>query len=681
MPMLTDLKRRDFFRSVILTTVGLLSKDLLCPSPARANESQQFNTNSPVVENYLLFVPYITAKQGGKIAVTLYSGKREFVPIPYHCGDQFSVTIKNIGENGNDCVFQIYTLYDVQSRFADKVYANIDITHFLTDLTKTQCKTVYEQGEDGKIVNDMAALELLDYVINTSKLDENIKKRYDLASQNSRLLMISEVIEKSLEKSSLDQENKTLLRGTFEYLKSGLPIPNFQALTELDSIVYNADIPDSLRQTYAFGSAVSRALTVDYLIIEKINTDPQLTFNSQQNYLSIYKEIRDGKKVSDSDLLQEVDEFILKSDLPENAKLVYLQTHEQDIDDEKDLEYNLQNLRQTYQNGGNVAPYATKVISWVGTEAATGVTISSLSGAAATNATLAVLGGGSVATGGLGMLGGLAVVTGGAALIGAAGIISIGLVSQMDSEDLKNLGVAVGGGTLLGASAVFAAWTAASALGVAGTLSGAAAITATMTALGGLSLVTGGTALVASGAAYIIWSFLHSHKKRDQGLLEQLETRLYTLNEPPIPNSFEEFIASQIQSNYSREEGFSAPNIPLNLLINAEKKWLSLDFLDSNEKVIALIDRSMWDDGKEGMVFSNNRVIWKQALFSTKFIYYSDIFDILNKPNLWKINLSKYQDLSEKVLSLSNFLYDNSDNEKLMSFLDEISQKYQLSVT
>ena len=309
------------------------------------------------------------------------------------------------------------------------------------------------------------------------------------------------------------------------------------------------------------------------------------------------------------------------------------------------------------------------------------VTISSLPGAAATNATLAVLGGGSVATGGLGMLGGLAVVTGGAALIGAAGIISIGLVSQMDSEDLKNLGVAVGGGTLLGASAVFAAWTAASALGVAGTLSGAAAITATMTALGGLSLVTGGTALVASGAAYIIWSFLHSHKKRDQGLLEQLETRLYTLNEPPIPNSFEEFIASQIQSNYSREEGFSAPNIPLNLLINAEKKWLSLDFLDSNEKVIALIDRSMWDDGKEGMVFSNNRVIWKQALFSTKFIYYSDIFDILNKPNLWKINLSKYQDLSEKVLSLSNFLYYNSDNEKLMSFLDEISQKYQLSVT
>ena len=138
--MLTDLKCRDFFRSVILTTVGLLSKDLLWPSPARANENQQLNTNSPIVENYLLFVPYITAKQGGKIPVTLYSGKREFVPIPYHCGDQFSVTIKNIGENGNDCVFQIYTLYDVQSRFADKVYANIDMTNFLTDLTKTQCK-------------------------------------------------------------------------------------------------------------------------------------------------------------------------------------------------------------------------------------------------------------------------------------------------------------------------------------------------------------------------------------------------------------------------------------------------------------------------------------------------------------------------------------------------------------
>lgn len=679
--MLTDLKRREFFRSIILATVGLLSNDLIFSSPAIANENQQLNTGSPVVENYLLFAPYIIAKQGGKIPVTLYSGKREIVSIPSHCGDQFSITMKNIGENGNDCVFKIYTLYDVQSRFADKIYENIDTTNFLTDLSKIQCKIVYEKVEDGKIVDDTAALELLDYVVSTSKLNENIKKRYALASQNSRLLIISKTIEDSLEKSSLDEEKKTLLRGTFEYIKSGLPIPNFQALTELDSIVYNSDISDSLRQTYAFGSAVSRALTVDYLIIEKIKTDPYLTSDSQQNYLSIYKEVRDGKKVSNTDLLQQVDSFILESDLPENAKVVYLQTHNQEIDNDKNLEYNLENLTKAYQNGGNVAPYATKVISWVGTEAATGVTISSLSGAAATNATLAVLGGGSVATGGLGMLGGLAVVTGGAALIGAAGIISIGLVSQMDSEDLKNLGVAVGGGTLLGASAVFAAWTAASALGVAGTLSGAAAITTTMAALGGLSIVTGGTALVASGAAYIIWSFLHSHKKRDQGLLEQLETRIYTLNEPPLPNSLEEFIVSQIKDEYKIKKVFLAPDIPLNLLINAKKSWLSFD---SNEKIIALIDSSEFNDGKAGMVFSNNKIFWKRIMGNPDLLSYSEISDFFANQKLLKDNISKYDRLSEKIHDASDlFFFDGEDvdNEKLRLVLQEISQQYLLNVT
>jgi hypothetical protein len=79
------------------------------------------------------------------------------------------------------------------------------------------------------------------------------------------------------------------------------------------------------------------------------------------------------------------------------------------------------------------------------------------------------------------MLGGLAVVTGGAALIGAAGLLSVALVSEMDGEDFKNLGIAAVTGTLAGAGAVFIAWTGASALGVAGTLSGAAAITSIIT--------------------------------------------------------------------------------------------------------------------------------------------------------------------------------------------------------
>ena len=112
--MLTDLKRRDFFRSVILTTVGLLSKDLLCPSPARANESQQFNTNSPVVENYLLFVPYITAKQGGKISVTLYLEKENLSLFPTIVATNFLSRLKILEKTVMIVSFKfiLYTMFN-----------------------------------------------------------------------------------------------------------------------------------------------------------------------------------------------------------------------------------------------------------------------------------------------------------------------------------------------------------------------------------------------------------------------------------------------------------------------------------------------------------------------------------------------------------------------------------------
>lgn len=690
--MSSHLNRRQFCRSTALLTLGLLTKDFLFLSPAIANETQP-NDSTSFQEKYIIFVPFVKARQGGKMNVTLYSGKPYLLDIPSHCSNATTLKVKGIGDKGNNCLFELYTLYDSQTRVADKVYAEIEKTKFLNHFSKSACKLEYEQVEDGQAVSDLATLELLGYVIGTSSLDENIKNRYELANKNCRLLEIAKTIDTALGQSTLNQEQQTLVRGTFEYIKSGLPIPNWQALNQLDSIIYNSKLSNSLKQTYAVGSAISRALTVDYLIIEEINNNQKLTSDFKPRYLSIYQNIRDGQEVSDTDN-QALNSFILQSDLPANAKIVYLETHRRgNIDNQQELTDQINDLvaqgddfqdqlkeaydqlKEGYNTGKVVTPTLTKLVSVLGVEAGTGVSIGTLSGAAATNATLAFLGGGSVAAGGLGMLGGLAVVTGGAALIGAAGIVSIGLVSQMNSEDLKNLGIAVGGGTLVGATAVFAAWTAATALGVAGTLSGAAAITTTIAALGGLSVVTGGAALVASGAAYVIWSVLQSHHKRDQGLLEQLETRLYTLTEQPLADSFEHLIISQIEDHYSKEEGFSAPAIPLNLLVNAHKSWLAPN---SNEKVIALIDSSMRDDGKEGLVFTNERVIWKKG--STETASYDDIGEFLNNPTLWKSNLKKYQDLSAKIQTLSDFFQVDTDNEKLMRFLDELSQKYQLTV-
>lgn len=256
-------------------------------------------------------------------------------------------------------------------------------------------------------------------------------------------------------------------------------------------------------------------------------------------------------------------------------------------------------VKDAGKRGATIVPVSVNVLRAGGVSAGTGTLISMLSGGAATNAALAALGGGPVAAGGLGMLGGLAVATGGAALIGAAGIVSIALVSKMDGEDQKNLGIAIGTGTIAGATTILGAWTAAIALGVAGSLSGAAATTTIMAALGGISVMTGGAAAVASGTAFLVWSFLKNGKKRDQSVLEQLETRTYTYTEEEIPSGIGEFVQNQVQSQYQFTNAFSAPNIPLDKLSKALEKWLSLK---DNQKVIALIDTRI--------SLTNNIIIW-----------------------------------------------------------------------
>ncbi|UNU25322.1 hypothetical protein [Microcoleus vaginatus] len=333
-------------------------------------------------------------------------------------------------------------------------------------------------------------------------------------------------------------------------------------------------------------------------------------------------------------------------------------------------------LTDAKDKGAAIVPQATRVFSTLGVETATGVSISSLSGAAATNATLAVLGGGSVASGGLGMLGGLAVATGGAALIGAAGLLSIALVSEMDSEDQKNLGIAIGTGTIAGAATVLAAWTAASALGVAGTLSGAAAITATISALGGLSLITGGSALVASGTAYMIWLLLNksektrdsSEKTRDSSVLHQLETRTYTYTEDIIPGYWGEFFSQKkdVIPKYGIKDGFSAPNIPLDKLSNALSSWLSLD---SGEKVIALINNSAFKDAKEGVVFTNAKMAWKVFLVSKS--------DSINYENL-----AKFVKAESKLTSLLSDPNQKQELSKLKKIVDILSdEKYSTNLS
>ena len=699
---ISPLNRRSFLSYVALGTLGLLTKDLLAPASAMA-DSEGLGKNFSTLENYHIFVPYTIARNGGKETFTLRSGEPCQVAIPSKTQDSQEITLKGRGQDSKDITVVLHTLYDRQIRIADQVYQEVDKnTQFVQEASKAKCKAVYEQIEDGEYIDDVSALDFLDYVISSSKLDSTIKERYQLASNNSRLFGIEQAIEMALTKSKLTEAEKKVIRGTFAYVRAGEPVPDFKALKDIYSFVAASALPLEIKQNYSLAIANSRALTVDFILVKQINYS-QLNAEQKENYLSTYQQVRDGKEVENTAALKSLDSFISNAEIPENAKAVYSIASKQNLDNQvasgekaDDFVQTAQafielmfDAKDTKEEGAAIVQEVMRMLSTLGAETATGVSISSLSGAAATNATLAFLGGGSVAAGGLGMLGGLAVLTGGVALFGAAGVLSIALVSEMDSEDQKNLGIAIGTGTIAGAATVLAAWTAASALGVAGTLSGAAAITATISALGGLGLITGGTSLVAGGTAIVILSFLQSGKTRDSSVLHQLETRSYTYTEDIIPGYWGEFfLQKDVSPKHGIKDGFSAPNIPLDKLSNALSKWLSVD---SAEKVIALIDTSgLW--GSSGVVFTEERLLWTNnsseykdlaRYFKTETKLASILSDDKHNQDLSRLrkvlDILSDENYATNLSDLRQLVALTSDDEKLGELVSNDKYKNQLS--
>lgn len=700
------IARRQFLglsaSAVLALTLGGWPQPVSADSNISASTTEGDSNSTPEIkERYRIFVPNMIVARGGSQNLTLRSGETLKVNIPKRVTDQTELTIPGKGLNGNNIIVVLHTLYEPTAQIQENIEKEINSVKFIQQASQENCKDAYIQVTDGQYCEDLATLDLLDYIVKSSTLDESIRQRYEIASQNSRLVGIEQAVETVLENSQLDKSRKTLVRGIAQYVRAADPIPDFDALTDLDTIVEGSDLPTGLKRLYAQASASSRAFTIDFLILDFIINSQTITSDVKEKYQQIYKQVRDGKQVKDVETLSSLDKFITDSSLINSCKFVYFLArtrffdvdagakndpvfqaidHAQDLsnDDKEKLKAAYQatmnplqpvgsaesqkeisqdtflvlnsfmnnakippNYKLIYQlsqdmffevnpelaevdfiheitrdtvksAGGAIVPFSTNLLSVLGVEAGTGVTISSLSGAAATNATLAALGGGSIATGGFGMLGGLAVATGGAALIGAAGLLSIALVSQMDGEDLRNLGVAGLTGTLAGAAAVFVAWTGASVLGVAGTLSGAAAITGTISALGGLSVITGGASVIAFGTGFVVWSFLKGKRKRDNNILHQFEARLYTLIEQPNANdNLFTFLKARLpEAKYTRSKVFIAPEIPVNRLTTALDK---LGQLNSQEKVLALIDSSSGDDAKGGILFTNQGLAWKDS--------------------------------------------------------------------
>ncbi|MCD8490003.1 MAG: hypothetical protein LRZ84_25520 [Desertifilum sp.] len=676
------LSRRYFLSYMALGGLSLIWN----PASAIAG-SEKVNRSLPKLETYHIVVPFATAKIGGIETFLLRSGETCRVDIPPRTQESDKIAIADVGLEGQDIQVIVHTLYDRQSNVGGEIRKEIQDTPYLQQKSKDKCINIYENLEDQKDFDDLISLAFLDYIISSSsKLDSQIQERYQLASENSRLVTIQQALEETLAQSNLSELEQKQLKGTYAYVRAGEPVPDFNTLTYLDTIIAGSNLPLELTQRYSLASANSRALTVDLLIIQAISEAPQLNTEQQNSYLSTYQLVRAGEVKIDEAELTALDSFISSSNLLDEVKEIYSIARQQNIKKYRDL-----NLRDTIQSflqeaqdlkefvdkaekrGSALVPNVTKFLSSIGVETATGVTISKLSGAAATNATLAFLGGGSVASGGFGMLGGLAVATGGAALIGAAGLLSIAFVSQMDKEDQRNLGVAVSTGALTGATSVLGVWSAASALGAAGTTSGAAAISSIMAALGGISMITGGAAFVASTTAFLVWSALSNSRKRNVLDLNKLEARMYTFNYVPEPKSIENLIQNKLLSISASDRIYYAPDIPLDKLISVlAAKWLSLNL---DEQVLILVDNSSWLDSTQSVVFTDRRLLWPG-----KTMQYQDLasfFDDEQVKFLSHINDKKQKDELEKLSRAISILENDSYNtnlsqlKELVSILDE----------
>lgn len=492
-------------------------------------------------EFHHIFVAYHTASEGGIQKVTLRSGKSYEVKIMPNSAEGSKFRLKGCGLLGNDVILVLHNFLDAtfnESTDIDKlIYRTIANTDIKPE-SKTRCRTAYKGIRNSHITEDLAALNLLDFIVSYCLEESPVFQRYTTASQNSRLIEIEKSIEDTLLSSTLQEVDKELIRGTYQSIRAGEYINDFEALNKLDTIIQNSSLPEELKQVYFRASVTSKAITTDLLVVNLIDTSANVANRSE--IFTAYTKLRDGEKVTNQNALNLLDLLILNSSIPDECKIIYklmcepVSTEKGEFGGDDTTIAAVKKVADSVKKASGVVPTAGKVATTLGAKASTGAAFGTFFGGAATNATLAWLGGGSVAAGGLGMLGGLAVATGGAALIGAAALVSVASITQLDTEDKKNLGIAAGAGVATSAAAVWTTWAAVSTFGVAstgtaiGTLSGAAAYSATMAALGGVSVMTGGAALIAAGAGFAVWKFLKGKKNDPRRIMKQLEAQLYS---------------------------------------------------------------------------------------------------------------------------------------------------------
>jgi hypothetical protein len=217
-------------------------------------------------EVYHIFIPDQIASHGGNQKVILRSGKSYDVTIPDQLQEGSKLRLKKSGLDKNDVLLILHTLYDKNNSYQqiiNDLIRNCDIKYD----SKVRCIQSYENIRENQLNDDLAAIDLLDFIVDSNKknLDYEFVQRYQLASENYRLLWIEECLEKSLEVSRLSEHKKQALRGIYQCVRAGEAIGKLDYLNDLDSIITNSNIPVTVKQRYLNASVTSKAITTEII--------------------------------------------------------------------------------------------------------------------------------------------------------------------------------------------------------------------------------------------------------------------------------------------------------------------------------------------------------------------------------------------------------------------------------
>jgi hypothetical protein len=398
---------------------------------SQVNSAKSTGSSELPEEVYHVFIGYEIAEKGGSQNVTLKSGKSYDIKISPALENACKRRLKKCGLQDNDAFVVFHTLFHEGLNIYRQI--NQQVAHApIESLSKSQCSEAYGVLNAGQAVKNLPALDLLDFIVLSANLSREIRDRYIIGSQNSRLRAIEECLEEALAAAYLTEAKKRLIKSAYQFIRAGEAVVNFTALHQLNAIVLNSYLFPGLVYQYLIAAATSSALALDAWIEQEILS--KVSEKEQKKYLGVYHQIRDGEAVDQPEILSLLDALVGAADIPQAAKVIYKLAGDRfhEADDEFDIPDFLTAF-QKYQ----------KAVKFVEENAANLNDDQELTQPAKPLSRASTFSVNSVAEGKLGLLGQSAFPKMGIGLIRAAVFAAIAAVSEMETQAKIYLGITI----------------------------------------------------------------------------------------------------------------------------------------------------------------------------------------------------------------------------------------------